>query len=141
MHTLSFFLQGIPYFYIWGPLVGILNFIPYVGPFIAMIPPTLMAVIQYEGWKHALLLVAIYLFIQNLEGNYITPSLVGHHIDLNPIAQLLSAIFWTWLWGPIGLLLSTPLLVSLKVIIDSFENLKPIGIFLSETVDQAEGSL
>jgi predicted PurR-regulated permease PerM len=52
---------------------------------------------------------------------------------------LLSAIFWTWLWGPVGLLLSTPLLVSLKVIIDSFENLKPIRIFLGETVDQSGG--
>lgn len=140
IHTVSFFLQGIPYFYIWGLLVGLLNFIPYVGPFIALIPPTLMAIIQYEGWGRPLLLVAIYAFIQTLEGNYITPSLVGRQVDLNPIAILLSAIFWTWLWGPVGLLLSTPLLVSLKVVLDRFENLRPVAIFLGESVEEPEGS-
>jgi len=128
-----FLIFGIDYAYIWGPLTGLLNFIPYVGAFLAVIPPIVVALFRYESYWIAVVLLAVIVGIQNIEGNIITPFFVGKRVNLNPLAVLLSLILWGFIWGPVGMILATPLTTCFKIFCDHIEPLKPVGILLGGT--------
>lgn len=128
--TLGLLIIGVNYAYVWGPLAGILNLIPYVGPIIGAIPPLIVAAVQFKAWMPVIWVLILFLVFQNLEGNLITPKLMGDKLNLNPLAILVSVMFWTWLWGAIGILLAIPITASAKVICDHVEALQPIGILL-----------
>lgn len=128
--TLGLLIIGVNYAYVWGPLAGVLNLIPYVGPIIGAIPPLIVAAVQFKAWMPVIWVFILFLVLQNLEGNLITPKLMGNKLNLNPLAILVSVMFWTWLWGAIGILLAIPISASAKVICDHVEALQPIGILL-----------
>jgi AI-2 transport protein TqsA len=128
--TLGLLIIGVNYAYVWGPLAGILNLIPYVGPIIGAIPPLIVAAVQFKAWMPVIWVLVLFLVFQNLEGNLITPKLMGDKLNLNPLAILVSVMFWTWLWGAIGILLAIPITASAKVICDHVEALQPIGVLL-----------
>lgn len=128
-----FLIFGIDYAYIWGPLTGLLNFIPYIGAFLAVIPPIVVALFQYESHWTAIVLLLIIVGIQNIEGNIVTPFFVGKRVNLNPLAVLLSLILWGFIWGPVGMILATPLTTCFKIFCDHIEPLKPVGILLGGT--------
>jgi AI-2 transport protein TqsA len=128
--TAVLLIFNIEYAYIWGPLTGLLNFIPYIGAFLAVIPPIIVALFHYESYWTAIVLLALIVAIQNLEGNVITPYLVGRRVNLNPLAVLLSLILWGFIWGPVGMILATPLTTCFKILCDQIEPLRPIGILL-----------
>ncbi|NIN00659.1 MAG: AI-2E family transporter, partial [candidate division Zixibacteria bacterium] len=134
--TLGLLIIGVNYAYVWGPLAGILNLIPYVGPIIGAIPPLIVAAVQFKAVMPVVWVLILFLVFQNLEGNVITPKLMGDRLNLSPLAILVSVMFWTWLWGAIGIILAIPITASAKVICDHVEALQPIGILLGGKGDR-----
>ncbi len=104
---------GLPGAMLWGVIVAILRFVPYLGPPVGALMPLLLSVAIFPGWDHTLITLAFFVTIELVVSNFIEPVLYGDHTGLSPFAILLAATFWTVLWGPIGLLLSTPLTVCL----------------------------
>lgn len=111
----ALWLFGVQDPLLWGVLVGMLNFAPYVGPLIGVILLTLAGVVQYGAVVFALLPALIYFSINLLEAQVITPLVLGRHMRLNPLIILVWLVIWGWLWGAVGVLLAVPLLVCLKL--------------------------
>jgi predicted PurR-regulated permease PerM len=107
---------GIPYAALWGVTAAFLRFVPYLGSFLALLLPTALAFILFEGWWHSIVTLSLFLLLDALTAYVIEPLLIGHNTGVSSLALLVMALFWTWLWGPIGLLLSTPLTVCLTVL-------------------------
>jgi predicted PurR-regulated permease PerM len=110
-----FWMLGVDDALLWGALVGLLNFAPYVGPFIALIILCLAGVTQYGMELVSLVPAAVYFGINLLEAQFITPTVLGRHMRLNPLILILWILVWGWLWGPVGVLLAVPLLVCIKL--------------------------
>ena len=100
---------GLPHPILWGALGAILRFVPYIGAWIAAALPTLLAAAVDPGWSMVFMTIGLYAITEFLAGQILEPLLYGHSTGLSPIAVVVAAIFWTWLWGPIGLIISTPL--------------------------------
>jgi hypothetical protein len=135
---------GVPYAMLWGSLLVALRFIPYVGAWVALAFPLLfsLAVSPVEHpWLQPLLVAGIFLALEFLVGNVVEPLLFGRHAGVSPVALLVAAVFWAWLWGPIGLLLSTPLTVCLAVLGKYVPGMEIFAIFLGpEEEAEAETS-
>lgn len=114
--ALGLYWIGIPSPLLWGLLAAILRFVPYVGAFLAALPPLMLAIGAEPGWSFAILTGALFLCAEPVMGYVIEPLVYGHSTGLSPLAVIVAAIFWTWLWGPIGLLLSTPMTLCLVVL-------------------------
>jgi predicted PurR-regulated permease PerM len=110
-----YFLQ-IPHALLWGVLGALLRLVPYVGTLIATAFPVAMALAVFPGWKHALLIVALFVVLEVIIANFIEPWLYGAHTGISSLAILVAAVFWSMLWGPVGLILSTPLTVCLMLL-------------------------
>lgn len=102
----------------WGFLAFILNFIPTVGSIIATIPPVLLGLIEFESFTTLLVFIPVLFAVQMIFGNVIEPKLMGSRLSLNTITVLLGLVFWGYLWGVTGMILSVPLMVLLKVILE-----------------------
>jgi predicted PurR-regulated permease PerM len=109
-------LIGVPYAVLWGFLAGALRYIPYIGSPIAACLPFLLSVALLPGWSQALAVLGLFLVLELVTWNFLEPLLFGHSVGVSAVALLISAAFWGWLWGPIGLVLSTPLTACLVVI-------------------------
>ncbi len=106
---------GIPNALLWGLVSAMLRFIPYVGPWIAASLPILTALAVSPGWSEPLLTLGLFATLELISNNLLEPWIYGKGTGISPLAILVSALFWTWLWGPVGLVLSTPLTVCLVV--------------------------
>lgn len=122
---------GIPNPLVWGVAAGVLNFLPYIGPLIELGLVSIISLATFDSIGLSLLAPAFVLMCNILEGQFITPLMVGRRLELNTVAVFISISFWSWIWGFIGALLAVPLLVVIKVICDHFESLQPVGNFLS----------
>ncbi len=114
--TLGLWVLGIPNAILWGLLTLVLRFVPYIGPIVGMVLPLFLALAIAPGWSLVLWVAALFATIELISNNMIEPWLYGSHTGLSPLAIIISAIFWSWLWGPLGLMLSTPLTVCLVVL-------------------------
>ncbi|NTF06696.1 AI-2E family transporter [Agrobacterium rubi] len=114
--TIGLWILGIPNAILWGLLTLVLRFVPYIGPVIGMILPLFLALAIAPGWSLVAWVAALFLTTELISNNVVEPWLYGSHTGLSPLAIIVSAIFWSWLWGPIGLMLSTPLTVCLVVL-------------------------
>lgn len=114
--TAGLWVLGIPNALLWGLLALALRFVPYIGPIIGAMLPLFLALAVAPGWTLLLWTAALFIVVELITGNVIEPWLYGSHTGLSPLAIIVAAIFWTWLWGPIGLVLSTPLTVCLVVL-------------------------
>jgi predicted PurR-regulated permease PerM len=123
---------GIPSAVLWGILAGILRFVPYIGVFIAVIFPLALAVAVDPGWSLLMWTAALFLIVEPLVGQVIEPLLYGRSTGLSPLAVVLSATFWTALWGPIGLVLATPLTICLVVLGRHVENLQFLDVMFGD---------
>ncbi len=112
------YFMGVPNAPMWGMLVAVLNFVPYFGPVAGMLLLTAVGLLTFETLWKVFLPPAWYFLLHLLEANLITPVLLGRRFTLNPVVIFVSLIFWTWLWGVPGALLSVPILVSVKVVCD-----------------------
>ena len=114
--AIGLWLIGIPNAMLWGALAIILRFVPYIGPAISMVLPLFLAVAVSPDWSLVLWVAALFLVMELISNNVVEPWLYGSGTGLSPLAIIVAAIFWTWLWGPVGLVLSTPLTVCLVVL-------------------------
>ena len=128
--TVGLLIMKVPYAYIWGPLAAVLNLIPYVGAIIGAIPPIAVAGITNASIGAMIPPAILFLVVQILESNLITPKLTSDSVDLNPLAVLVSSIIWGYLWGAIGVILAVPITAAVKVVCDNVESLEPIGLLL-----------
>jgi predicted PurR-regulated permease PerM len=125
------FFMGVPNPLMWGMLVAILNFIPYFGPVVGITLLAAVGLLTFDTLWAGLLPPAWYLLFHLLEANLVTPMLLGRRFTLNPVVIFVSLIFWTWLWGVPGALLSVPILVSIRVVCDHVPTLSPISELLT----------
>jgi predicted PurR-regulated permease PerM/methylmalonyl-CoA mutase cobalamin-binding subunit len=126
---------GVPNAALWGVLAGVLRFIPYVGPWAGALLPVLLSFAISSSWFIPLMTIALFIVLEAIVSNFVEPWLYGANTGVSPIALIISAVFWTWIWGPVGLVLSTPLTVCLAVIGRHVPRLESLGTLLSE--DQA----
>jgi len=111
-------VTGLPDPVAWAVLAFILNFIPYIGALIMEAALFVVGLVTFPTLTHALIAPLLFLALATLEGHFITPSVMGHRLTLNPLTVFLSLVFWTWLWGPVGAFLAVPLLIVGLVVID-----------------------
>jgi predicted PurR-regulated permease PerM len=125
-------LIGVPNAALWGLLSGVLRFVPYVGPWVGALLPVLLSFAISTNWFIPLMTIALFVVLEVIVSNFVEPWVYGANTGVSPIALIISAVFWTWLWGPVGLVLSTPMTVCLAVIGRHVPRLEFLGILLSE---------
>jgi predicted PurR-regulated permease PerM len=126
------FFLGVPYALVWGLLATILRFIPYLGVWLAAAFPVLLSLALAPGWSQPIWVISIFVVLDVIAANVIEPLLFGHSTGVAPVALLVAAAFWTWIWGPIGLVLSTPLTVGLVVLGRHVPPLRFLAVLLSD---------
>ncbi|WP_274630447.1 AI-2E family transporter [Arvimicrobium flavum] len=122
---------GVPNAAIWGIAAALLNFLPYIGAAATIIVVAAISLITFDTLAYALLAPAYVIFCNVVEGQLVTPLVVGRRLEINAVAIFIAVAFWSWLWGFIGALIAVPLLVVIKVFCDHFDRLRHIGNFLS----------
>jgi predicted PurR-regulated permease PerM len=122
-------LQQAP---LWGLLAGVFNSIPYYGPLIVSSGLSMVAFLQFGTIRMALGVAGVSMAITSLEGWLLTPMLMGRVASMNRVAVFVGLLFWSWAWGVWGMLLAVPMMMSIKVVCDHVDDLKPVGRFLGE---------
>jgi predicted PurR-regulated permease PerM len=123
---------GVPNPFLWGILAGILRFIPYIGSILGLVFPVALSLAVDPGWSMMIWTLILFLGLELLTSQVVEPVFIGHSTGLSPIAVVLSATFWAWLWGPVGLVIATPLTVMLVVLGRHIEAFKFIEILLGD---------
>lgn len=123
---------GIPSAGLWAVLAGLLRFIPYIGPVLGAVPPLLLGAAIDPGWSIVGHVVLLFIVTEPIIGYAVEPLLYGRSTGLSPISVLVAALFWTWLWGPVGLFLSTPLTLCFVVLGRHVDSLSFIDVLLGD---------
>ena len=130
--ALGLWTIGVPSPGLWGVFAGLMRFVPYIGSIFSAVFPILLAASVDHGWAMALETTALFLVLEPLIGNFIEPWVQGHSTGLSPLAIVLSAVLWTTLWGPIGLLIATPITMCLVVMGRHIEGLAFLDVILGD---------
>jgi predicted PurR-regulated permease PerM len=125
-------LIGVPSAPLWGLIAMVLRFVPYIGALMAAVLPLTLAAAVGDDWTMVLWTAALFVVVETLMGQVIEPFIYGHSAGLSPVAIVVSAAFWTWLWGPLGLLMSTPLTLCLVVVARHVDRLQFLDIMLGD---------
>lgn len=126
----ALWLLDMPNPILWGTMACLLNFIPYLGAMVGVAVVAVVAFLTFDTATAAILPPLAYLGLTALEGSFVTPTILGNRLTLNPLMIFTSIIFWGWMWGAVGALLAVPLLASIKIVCDHVEPLKPVGDLL-----------
>ena len=129
---MGLYFIGLPGALLWGVIVGILRFLPYVGPPLGGIMPLLLSMAVFDGWSKPLFVLGLFVITELAISNLVEPMLYGAHTGISSLAIVMAAIFWTAIWGPIGLVLSTPLTVCLLVVGRHVPQLRFLHILLGD---------
>ncbi len=141
----ALWLLGMPNPLLWGVLAGLLNFLPYIGAILGIVATGVMAIVSFHTLGEAAVVPAVYLVFTVLEGQFITPWLLGKRFSLNTVVILLSIAFWGFMWGAVGVFVAVPMLIMLRALCDRIEGLAALGEFVSgepvvdEPASAAEG--
>lgn len=127
---LALWWVGMPNPILWGIMAGILNYVPYLGGVVGYVIVGFAALTTFDSAGQALLAPGSYFLLNVVEGNMITPAILGRELTLNPVMIFVWLIFWSWIWGVPGALLAVPLLTMTKIVADNVETLAPLGAFL-----------
>jgi hypothetical protein len=130
--AIGLYFIGVPNAILWGALAAVLRFIPYLGPWIAAAFPILLSLASSPGWVIPLMTLALFIVLELISNNVMEPWLYGSSTGVTPIALIVAALVWTWLWGPVGLVLATPLTVCLVVMGRHIPKLAFLSIVLSD---------
>lgn len=133
-------LLGLDFAFIWGAVAFQLNFIPHLGSIIAVFPPTLIALLQFDGISVAALTFVILGSLQFSIGNIIEPRIMGRTLSLSPTVVFMSLLFWGWFWGLMGVVLSVPLTAVIKIVCEYVEPLRPIALLLGDESESFEST-
>ena len=123
---------GLPVPALWGILAGVLRFVPYIGALLGAALPLVVAAGADPGWSTMLMVAALFIVLEPLIGYVIEPLLYGHSTGLSPLSVVLAAVFWTWIWGPVGLVLSMPLTLLLVVLGRHIPSLEFLDVILGD---------
>ena len=129
---LGLFLIGVPYAVLWGFLAAALRFIPYVGPAVSALLPIALSLAVFPGWVQPLMVVGLIVLLELASNMFMEPLLYGQSAGVSAVALLVAIAFWTWLWGPAGLLLATPMTVCLGVLGKYVPQLKFVGVLMGD---------
>lgn len=141
LNTIGLVALGIDYAIFFGTLAAFLLLIPYVGIMIGSLLPILLALLTKDSYLYAVGVAGVFLFVQFLEGNFITPHIVGSKVSVNPLAAMIGLVLGGQLWGISGLVLALPFIAIMKVIFDHVDTLKPYGYLLGEAEVKDGGAL
>ena len=130
--AIGLYFIGVPNAVLWGAFAAVLRFIPYIGPWIAAAIPVALSLAVSPSWMIPLLTIGLFVVLELLSNNVMEPWLYGSSTGVTPIALIVAAVFWTWLWGPVGLILSTPLTVCLVVMGRHVPRLSFLSVLLSD---------
>lgn len=125
-------LIGVPSAPLWGLIATIMRFVPYIGALISAVFPLILAAAVGPDWQMLILTALLFVIVEPVAGHVIEPLLFGHSSGLSPVAVIVAASFWTWLWGPLGLLLATPLTICLVVVGRHVERLKFLDVMFGD---------
>ncbi len=132
--TIALWLIGVDFPVLWGLIAFLLNYIPTLGSIIAAIPPILLAYIQFDlGW--AIAVAGCFLVANFAIGNILEPRMMGRRLGLSTLVVFLSMVFWGWVWGPIGMVLSVPLTMIIKILLEHTDDLQWVAILLGSSDD------
>ncbi len=123
-------LFGMPNPLLWGTVAAVLNYVPYIGSFLTAVMIWAAAVVSFDGMIQPIMITGGLLMLTTLEGQVITPEILGRRLALNPLVVFLSIIFWFWLWGSIGAFMAVPILLALKLIGEHVERVQPIAAII-----------
>ncbi len=124
-------MLGLPNPVMWGVMVALLNFVPYLGALTGIICMTIGATLSFDSLGYAIVFPAVYLTLGVLEGSFVTPWVMGRSLTLNPVIILLSLTFWGWMWGMVGIILAVPILAAFKIFCAHIKPMEPLAEFLS----------
>jgi predicted PurR-regulated permease PerM len=128
--AVAMYLLGMPNPVLWGAMVAFFNYIPYIGAAVSGVILTVVAFITFDDLNQVLLVPLVFLALQTLEGQFLTPIFTGRRLTLNPVMIFLSVLLWSWVWGVIGALMAVPILMTFKIVCDHVESLENVGEFL-----------
>jgi predicted PurR-regulated permease PerM len=126
----AMYLLGMPNPVLWGVLAGVTNFVPYLGAVACTVILGAVALVHYDSVGQALVVPAVFQILNILEGNVITPMLIGRQLSLSPVVIFTAVLFWGWIWGIPGALLAIPITAVIKIACDHIEGLSALGEFL-----------
>lgn len=130
--TLTLTLFGIHFALLWGVLAFILNFIPNIGSLISVLPPVAITLFQTGSFGKTLLVASILTAIQLTVGNVVEPKVMGKGLNLSPLVVLFSLLFWGWMWGIPGMLLSVPLTAAIKIAMEQLDSTRPVARLMAD---------
>lgn len=125
------FFFGLPSPYLWGIIAGVMNFIPYLGAIVSTIVIGVISLLTFDNWVAIALPPLSYMLLNSIEGQFVTPWILGRRLTLNPIMVFIAILFWTWVWGVPGALLAVPSVTTLKIISNYFDSMKLLRALLS----------
>ena len=121
---------GMPNPLLWGVVVALMNYIPYVGTAVGVFATGLVSLAAFDDLGYALLAPAAYMVLNGIETFVITPQVVGARFSINPVAVFIAVAFWGWIWGIPGALLAVPILTATSIVCDNIDVLRPIAVIL-----------
>jgi len=130
--TAGLYWIGVPYAALWGGFTAVLRFVPYVGTLLSVLMPAALAFATFPGWAETVQTIALFLTLDFVTAWFIEPLVFGRRTGVSSFALLVSALFWIWVWGPIGLLLSTPLTVCFAVLGRNVRSLRFLAVIFAE---------
>jgi predicted PurR-regulated permease PerM len=123
---------GMPNPLLWGVLAGLLNFIPYAGALITLVVIGMVSILTFDQWLAIALPPMVFALLTGLEGQVVTPLIIGRRLTLNPVAVFVSILFWGWLWGLAGMLLAVPILASAKIALTAAQSHHPLAALIGD---------
>jgi predicted PurR-regulated permease PerM len=123
---------GVPYAALWGGFTAVLRFVPYVGTLLSVLMPASLAFATFPGWAETVQTIALFLTLDFVTAWFVEPLVFGRRTGVSAFALLISALFWIWVWGPVGLLLSTPLTVCFAVLGRNVRSLRFLAVIFAE---------
>lgn len=141
LNSIGLWIIGVGYPVFWASLAAFLSIIPYIGTTLGGLLPFMYAIATLNTWWQPLAVVALYSSIQQLEGNLITPYVVGSNVKINPFIAILSLLIGGYIWGLSGIVLGIPLAAIVKLVFDNVDSLKPVGVLMSNDLHKQDEKL
>lgn len=138
LNTLGLWIIGVQYAFFWGSLGAVLAIIPYIGTLLGGLLPFLYSLATSDYTWQPAAVVIYYIVIQQIEGNLITPKIVGEKVDINPLFAIFSLIFFAFFWGVGGVILALPIISTIKILLSQIESTKALSVLMSSNIDAEE---